>query len=63
MNLDRRTLLIGGGAGIGLVVAFGRKQRRLVDQRADLRDHDLRDDSRGEGRADQVRPGGKTIVL
>ena len=29
MNLDRRTLLIGGGAGIGLVVAFAVWPRHL----------------------------------
>jgi hypothetical protein len=33
------------------------------DLRAEDRDHDLRDENRGEGRPDQVRPGGKTIVL
>ena len=33
------------------------------DLQADVRDHDLRDDSRGDGRSEQVRPGGKTIVL
>ena len=29
MNIDRRTLLIGGGAGVGLVVAFALWPRRL----------------------------------
>ncbi len=48
--------------GVDSTADRNRREERN-DLRAEVGAHDLRDDSRGEGRSEQVRPGGKTIVL
>ncbi|MEO6432722.1 MAG: molybdopterin cofactor-binding domain-containing protein [Sphingomicrobium sp.] len=56
MNLDRRTLLIGGGAGIGLVVAYALLPRGLGGSL------DLRDDETGFGAFLKIAASGTVSV-